>query len=159
MTVLRASILGGVDGTITSFAVVAGADAGALGASAALVVGASSVLADGLSMGVSEYLSSTSERAAGRDGARPVLLGLACFASFVACGAVPLAVFVLATGRRLLAAAMFALVELMLLGARRTRFTDEPLLVGLAQTAALGAAAGGVAYGVGVAVRGWVEGA
>ena len=159
MTLLRASLLGGVDGVITSFAIVAGADAGELGLAAVLVVGSSSLLADGLSMGVSEYLSAAAERAAsgaasgaggGAGAARP-RGGRARRASrvlrLVACGAVPLAVYAISTG--LLAAAAFALVALMLLGAGRARATGEPLLLGLSQTALLGAAAGGVAFGVG----------
>ena len=155
MTILRASILGGVDGVITSFAIVAGSSAASFDRHTVLVVGTSSVLADGLSMGVSEYLSSTSERAASgaRGRARPLVLGVACFASFVACGFVPIVVFLLG-GQSLLACAMFALVELMLLGSGRTLFTSEPLLAGLVQTTTLGSLAGATAYGVGRLVHG-----
>ena len=149
MSLVRASLLGGVDGVITSFAIVAGASAAALGVDAVWVLGLSSVAADGFSMGVSEYLSSSATRG---EGAAPLRLGLACFASFVACGVVPTALYALTRGR-LLAVAFFALVELMLLGAARTRATSEPLLWGLVQTATLGAGAGAVAYGVGVAVH------
>lgn len=157
MSLLRAGVLGGVDGVITSFTVVAGSHAGGLSARVVLVVGTASVLADGLSMGVSEYLSSDAARADRRHRGEPLLreshplvLGATCLASFVTCGAVPIAVF-LAANASLLSCAMFALVELMLLGAARTRSTGEPLLWGLGQTALLGAATGGVAYGVGAA--------
>lgn len=153
---LRASILGGVDGVITSFAVVAGASAGGLGKDAVWVVGASSVLADGLSMGVSEFLSSSAEQARGVASSTaspsPTILGLACFASFVVCGAVPVLLF-LATQGAVLACACFSLVELMLLGVARTQFTKEALWRGVLQTSLLGAAAGGVAYGVGAWIR------
>jgi len=157
MTVLRASLLGGVDGVITSFAVVAGASAASLTTRSLFVVGVSSVIADGFSMGISEFLSSTSERRATRDeearaSIRPAAFGAACFSSFVACGAVPILSFVLARGS-ILSCAMFSLVELMLLGAARTLVTGEELLVGLVQTASLGAAAGAVAYGVAATVH------
>lgn len=168
MSVLRASLLGAVDGVITSFAIVAGAHAGDLGEGSMLVVAVSSLLADGLSMGVSEYLSSSSEkeraesvRGGGsvREGsiqqARPEVLGVACFASFVSAGAVPILAFVSFANGSLLSCAMFSLVELMLLGAARTRFTGEALLVGLGQTSLLGGLAGGVAYGVGRLVHAW----
>ena len=158
MSLLRASILGAVDGVITSFAIVAGAHAGELGTSAMLVVAVSSLLADGVSMGVSEFLSSASERAkvvAVSGGMRPELLGVACFASFVSAGAVPIVAFVSFANGSLLSCAMFSLVELMLLGAARTRFTNEALLVGLGQTSVLGGVAGGVAYGVGRLVQSW----
>ena len=149
MRYLRTFILGGVDGVITSFAVVAGSDAGRLGRNAVLIVGLSSVFADGLSMGISEFLSTTSEQklTPEANNAKPVVLGLVCLGSFVANGLVPIIVFVFAN-ESLLSCAMFALGQLMVLGAARTYFTNENVLVGLAQTSLLGALAGGVSYGV-----------
>lgn len=157
MSAFRATLLGGVDGVVTSFTVVAGVYAGGLAQRVALIVGTSSVLADGLSMGVSEFLSSESTQANidnnasvqdVRGGRAPAWwLGILCFTSFVICGAVPIVTFLLSNGS-LLATAMFSLVELMLLGAGRTLQSREPLLLGLFQTSLLGAAAGGVAYGV-----------
>ena len=150
---------------ITSFTVVAGANAGGFISRVVLIVGISSVLADGLSMGVSEYLSSDADRAKQRietggvpqtGRRRPILLGLACFSSFVSCGSVPIVVYLLSSAS-LLSCAMFSLVELMLLGAARTWASREPLLWGVVQTAFLGAAAGGVAYGVGRLVDQWMD--
>ena len=144
---LRPSLLGGVDGVITSFAIVAGGHSGTLGTDVVVLMGLSSVAADGLSMGVSEYLSTTADgarRAAARQ-------GLACFASFVVNGLGPIAVYV-AVGGRILSVAMFALVQLMLLGCAQSYAANEWLLRGLLQTATLGGAAGGVAYGVGTLV-------
>lgn len=146
---LRAAVLGGVDGVISSFAVLAGVHAGALGGRAALVVGSSSVLADGLSMGVSEYLSSTAEQATERRPVSPGLLGLTCLGSFVGCGIVPIVAYLI-TNENLVSCAFFSLTELMVLGSLRTCASRERLLLGLGQTAMLGALAGGVAYGVGV---------
>lgn len=154
MTLLRASVLGGVDGVITSFAIVAAASAGDLALKTTVVVGVSSVLADGLSMGISEFLSSYSQRARNRVPLvdRPEVLGLVCFASFVLCGSGPLLLYAV-VDQRLLACAMFSLVELFLLGAARTFLTEEPVLLGMLQTGGLGAVAGGVAYGVAYAVK------
>lgn len=155
MSLVRAIVLGGVDGVITSFAVVAGANAGNMPTQVILVIGVSSVLADGASMGISEYLSSTAEAAVDassshrqRKAVHPAYLGVACFTSFVCCGAIPLVVYFLAQGS-LLVCALLALVELMLLGAVRAHSTKESLLLALGQTALLGTAAGGIAYGVG----------
>ena len=157
MSLLRASLLGGVDGVITSFAIVAGTHAGALSMNALWIVGISSLVADGLSMGVSEYLSSATAVAKGEqlqnaNDASPSLLGFSCFLSFVACGIVPTVLYAVTDGR-LLAVAMFTLVELMLLGALRTVFSRENVLWGLVQTASLGALAGAVAYGVGIGIH------
>ena len=140
MSVLRATVLGGVDGIITSFAIAVGSHAGDLERNVVLVVGTSSLLADGLSMGVSEFLSSFSERLENGErvkGARPIVLAAACFTAFVLCGSVPLTTYLLSEGD-LLACSMFSLAALMVLGAIRTRFTGEALLWGLGQTAFLG---------------------
>lgn len=56
-------VLGAIDGTVTTFAIVAGATGAQLGGGIALVLGLANVLADGFSMGVSNYLKSKSDRA------------------------------------------------------------------------------------------------
>lgn len=56
------AVLGAIDGGITSFAVVAGAVGGQLSALVVLVLGFASLLADGFSMAVSNYLSTKSKR-------------------------------------------------------------------------------------------------
>ena len=55
---LKASIFGGLDGILTSFAIVAGATGGNMPPSAVLILGFSNIFADALSMGVGEFLSS-----------------------------------------------------------------------------------------------------
>ncbi|MHC4938291.1 MAG: VIT1/CCC1 transporter family protein [Planctomycetota bacterium] len=56
-------VLGAIDGTVTTFAIVAGATGAELSGGIALVLGLANVLADGFSMGVSNYLKSKSDRA------------------------------------------------------------------------------------------------
>jgi len=55
---LKAIVFGGLDGILTSFAIVAGATGGNLDERVVLVLGFSNIFADALSMGVGEYLSS-----------------------------------------------------------------------------------------------------
>mmetsp|Transcript_22508 Transcript_22508/g.35382 ORF Transcript_22508/g.35382 Transcript_22508/m.35382 type:complete len:275 (-) Transcript_22508:366-1190(-) len=55
---VKAMIFGGLDGILTSFAIVAGAVGGGLAWQSVLILGFSNILADALSMGVGEYLSS-----------------------------------------------------------------------------------------------------
>ena len=55
---IKALIFGGLDGILTSFAIVAGAAGGGMSVSVVLVLGFSNILADALSMGVGEFLSS-----------------------------------------------------------------------------------------------------
>ncbi len=54
-------VLGGMDGTVTTFAVVAGSAGAGLSPAVAIVLGVSNILADGFSMAVSNYLSTKSE--------------------------------------------------------------------------------------------------
>jgi len=58
---LKPMIFGGLDGILTSFAIVAGAAGGSLSTGVVLVLGFSNIFADALSMGVGEFLSSKAE--------------------------------------------------------------------------------------------------
>ncbi|OGG45388.1 hypothetical protein A2673_01195 [Candidatus Kaiserbacteria bacterium RIFCSPHIGHO2_01_FULL_50_13] len=91
-------VYGGVDGVITTFAIVmAGVGAG-FSASIILVIGFANVFADAFSMASSSYLSAESEEAAISGGRieRPLRRAFATFFSFSSVGAVPLAPFVVA---------------------------------------------------------------
>ncbi|CAN0317694.1 unnamed protein product, partial [Discosporangium mesarthrocarpum] len=54
---LKAGVFGALDGILTSFAIVAGAAGGGLSSGVILILGVSNMIADGLSMGLGEYLS------------------------------------------------------------------------------------------------------
>ena len=56
-------VYGGIDGCVTTFAVVAGAAGADLAISVVLILGFANLLADGFSMSVGAYLSTKSERA------------------------------------------------------------------------------------------------
>jgi vacuolar iron transporter family protein len=58
---LKPIIFGGLDGILTSFAIVAGAAGGQLDPKVVLILGFSNIFADALSMGVGEFLSSKAE--------------------------------------------------------------------------------------------------
>ena len=55
-------VYGGIDGSVTTFAVVAGAVGAGLDASVIIILGFANLLADGFSMSVGAYLSSKTER-------------------------------------------------------------------------------------------------
>lgn len=57
----RAAVYGGLDGIVTTFAVVAVAGA-KLGPSIVLILGFANLIADGLSMAIGDYLSTKSEQ-------------------------------------------------------------------------------------------------
>jgi len=56
-------VYGGIDGSVTTFAVVAGAAGAGLTAKIILILGFANLIADGFSMSVGAYLSSKSEKA------------------------------------------------------------------------------------------------
>lgn len=58
---LRDFIYGGIDGTVTTFAVVAGVKGAALPASITLIMGAANLIADGFSMAVGNFLGTRAE--------------------------------------------------------------------------------------------------
>ncbi|KAL3759380.1 hypothetical protein ACHAWU_000679 [Discostella pseudostelligera] len=58
---LKPVIFGGLDGILTSFAIVAGAAGGSMPVPVVLVLGFSNIFADALAMGVGEFLSSKAE--------------------------------------------------------------------------------------------------
>jgi vacuolar iron transporter family protein len=59
---LRDFVYGAIDGTVTTFAVVAGARGANLGDSVIVILGVANLLADGFSMAVSNYLGTRAER-------------------------------------------------------------------------------------------------
>ena len=59
---LKSVVYGGLDGIITTFAVVAGVAGAALSAGIVLILGFANLIADGISMAIGDYLSSKSER-------------------------------------------------------------------------------------------------
>jgi len=56
------AVLGGIDGCVTTFAVVAGALGAGFSGIVVIILGVANLLADGLSMAVSNYLSTRSQR-------------------------------------------------------------------------------------------------
>ena len=88
---------GATDGTVTTFAVVAGAVGGGLNAKVILILGFANLFADGISMGVSSYLSNESElemRKAQLAKLESTKKALITFAAFVIVGIVPLVVYI-----------------------------------------------------------------
>ncbi len=89
-------VYGANDGILTTFAVVAGVTGGALSATTVVIVGMAHLLADGLSMGVGNYLGIRARESAlerqrrPEEEARPARHGFATFSAFVVAGAVPL---------------------------------------------------------------------
>ena len=98
---IRDLIYGANDGLITTFAVVAGVSGGALSARAVIIIGVANLAADGLSMGVGNYLSIRSHESARaaqglmEEEASPARHGVATLLAFVVAGSIPLVPYLL----------------------------------------------------------------
>jgi VIT1/CCC1 family predicted Fe2+/Mn2+ transporter len=157
---IRDLIYGANDGIITTFAVVAGVSGGALSVRAILIVGAANLIADGLSMGVGNYLSIRSlesaleEQGLPEQEARPARHGLATFLAFVAAGSLPLLPYVVpgASPERLGASVALTLGGLFGVGASRALITVERWWRGGLEMLLLGIVVAAAAYGSGAVV-------
>lgn len=154
---IRDLVYGANDGIITTFAVVSGVAGGQLSHLAVLVVGAANLAADGVSMGVGNFLAiRADERAREADGLpelerHPWKHGLATLLAFVVAGAIPLVPYVLhsSASDRLLVSTTATFGALYLLGVARALVTrDRWWLTGF-ENLALGAVVAGAAYAAG----------
>ena len=157
---IRDLVYGATDGVITTFAVVAAVTGGTLSPRTVLVLGVANLLADGLSMGVGNYLAIRSdERVREVQGhpvgaARPVRHGIATFVAFVFAGAVPLVPYLFprpAPGRFVLATGLSLLV-LFVVGAGRARVGAGRWWTNGLEMLGLGVVVGLAAFYVGAAV-------
>lgn len=157
---IRDLVYGANDGIITTFAVVAGVAGGALSLRAVLIVGAANLVADGLSMGVGNYLSIRAHESARasqelpEEEAHPARHGLATFLAFVVAGAVPLVPYLLGAAPvdRFLASSAMTLAALFAVGASRALVTIERWWRGGLEMLGLGVLVALVAYGSGALV-------
>ena len=163
---IRDMVYGANDGIITTFAVVAGVTGGSLSPRAVLIVGAANLFADGLSMGVGNYLSIRSNESARaaedlpEEEASPARHGIATFLSFFAAGAIPLAPYVMrfADGHRLGASLLLTFGALFLVGALRSLVTVDRWWAAGLEMLALGAVVAVGAYASGAFVSWLVPG-
>lgn len=89
-------VYGSVDGVVTTVAIITGAVGAGLSASVIFILGMANVLADGFSMGSSNYLASISEQnleGETLNTKQPMREGLVTFGSFVAVGLLPILPF------------------------------------------------------------------
>ncbi|MBI2004280.1 VIT1/CCC1 transporter family protein [Candidatus Pacearchaeota archaeon] len=59
---IKSVVYGGLDGIVTTFAIVAGVTGAALNAGIVLILGFANLIADGISMGIGDYISAKSEK-------------------------------------------------------------------------------------------------
>jgi VIT1/CCC1 family predicted Fe2+/Mn2+ transporter len=163
---IRDLVYGAIDGVITTFAVVAGVTGGTLSPVTVLVLGIANLLADGLSMGVGNYLGIRSDERVREaqqlpeQEAFPIRHGLATFVAFVIAGAVPLVPYVFPglTTNRFTLSTILSLVVLFTVGAARARVGTGTWWANGLEMLGLGAVVGAVAYYAGAFVAALLEG-
>ena len=163
---IRELVYGANDGIITTFAVVAGVAGGGLHVTAVLIVGAANLLADGLSMGVGNYLairaheSVLASQAMPEQEASPFRHGLATFAAFVAAGLVPLLPYTMPTLPidRFASSIVLTMAALFAVGASRSTISNVSWWRAGLEMFTLGAIVAAVAYASGAAVAALVGG-
>ncbi len=162
---LREFVYGGMDGAVTTFAVVTGAAGANLGVRVILILGFANVLADGFSMAVGSYLSEKSDQdltihkgeAKKEDYESPLQASIATFVSFILIGFVPLMVytidFVFKLGMdndtMLRYAVALTLATFALIGLLRARITKISKRKAMLESFGLGVAAAVISYGAG----------
>ncbi len=152
---LRDLVYGATDGVITTIAVIAGATGAAFDDRVGLILGLANLLADGFSMGASNYLGLKSELeqmgvSVARE--RPLRHGLATFLAFVCAGAVPLLSYIpqaLDTSARFTLGVTLALITVALVGAARARFLPRSPFRCAVEMVLVSAVASAAAYGLG----------
>jgi VIT1/CCC1 family predicted Fe2+/Mn2+ transporter len=158
---LRDLVYGANDGIITTFAVVSGVAGASLDARTVLILGAANLLADGFSMGASNYLSIRSDEAVRSSRGEavgepfPLRHGVATMGAFVVAGVVPLVPYVtVAPDRRFAVAVAATLATLFVVGALRSAVTALRWWKAGLEMLAVGALAAAVSYGVGWLIAG-----
>ena len=151
---IRDLVYGANDGIITTIALVSGVAGGQLSQLDVLVVLAANLAADGVSMGVGNFLAiRADERAREADGLpelerHPWKHGVATLIAFVVAGGVPLAPYVFSgtSSGQLVVSTCLTFTTLFVLGASRALVTrDRWWQTGL-ETLALGTFVAGAAY-------------
>lgn len=159
---IREVVYGGMDGAVSTFAVVTGAAGADLGVRVILILGFASVIADGFSMAVGSYLSEESERELfvkkGKrrllDDDSPLRASTATFVSFLIIGMVPLWVYVidwvfklkLSTNVLLAASVASTCLAFTIIGILRARISGSSKLRSVVRASALGLTAATLAY-------------
>ena len=157
---VRELIYGANDGIITTFAVVAGVSGGGLSLPVVLIIGAANLAADGLSMGVGNYLSIRSHESvleaqgSPEEEAFPFRHAIATFLAFVSAGAVPLLPYAIRVVPidRFAASLALTLLSLFVVGALRALIANVRWWQGGLEMLALGGAVAGVAFGSGAGI-------
>lgn len=162
---LREFVYGGMDGAVTTFAVVTGAAGANLDVRVILILGYANVFADGFSMAVGSYLSEKSDQdlsvhkgeSTKDEHQSPVSASIATFISFLLIGFVPLLVYTLdfaldldmSSDTMLMWAVTLTLITFGVIGLLRAQVTKISRSKAVFESLGLGLAAAVISYAAG----------
>ncbi|NCO11667.1 hypothetical protein CO038_01415 [Candidatus Pacearchaeota archaeon CG_4_9_14_0_2_um_filter_39_13] len=163
-------VYGGIDGAVTTLAVIAGAMGASLSAGIVIIFGFANLLADGFSMAISNYLSVKSQVELHRyhkdspeykkEARHPFKTGLATFISFIIIGFIPLMSFVLAffmpsiNEYKIAISIILTALAFLFVGGMKGRIVKKPIAHSAIETLLIGGIAAALAFIVGYILRG-----
>lgn len=155
-------VYGGIDGAVTTFAVVAGATGARFDTKIILVLGFANLIADGLSMSIGSYLSTKSEqelmikrKESIKDEPSPVINGATTYVSFLLVGLVPLLSYTVDLLFDLNLDNLFGIsmgltaLAFIAIGLLKSKVAQSNMTRAVLETLVLGAIAAGAAYVLG----------
>ncbi len=155
-------VYGGIDGAVTTFAVVAGATGARFDLKIILVLGFANLIADGFSMGVGSYLSSKSSielmqkrGESVKDEPSPVINGLMTYLSFILVGLVPLLAYLVdyifgwGADNVFLLSILSTALAFWAIGLLKSRVAKTPVVRAVFETVSLGLIAAVLAFVLG----------
>lgn len=143
-------VYGAVDGTVTTFAVVAGATGWNLSSATIIILWLANLFADGASMSISAYLAAKSEKLGKKS---PLSIALWTLAAFIVVGFIPMIPYVFDVGSFTLSCLMTG-IAFAVIGLLKGYLSHASMISSGLQTLALGTVAALIAYGVGA----WLAG-
>jgi len=162
-------VYGGIDGAVTTFAVVAGATGAGFDLNIILVLGFANLIADGFSMSVGSYLSKKSEielmqkrRESTKDQPSPVINGVTTYLSFILFGLVPLLaysvdfIFDLNSDNLFPISILLTATAFSAIGFLKSRVAKTPVVRAVSETVALGLIAATLAFVLGDFLEGLI---
>jgi vacuolar iron transporter family protein len=157
-------VYGATDGTVTTFAIIAGVMGAALSPMIVIVLGVANLLADGFSMAASNYLSVKSSASINDETEKrvPIKTATITFFSFIIVGSIPLIPF-LANAiipaidiNQFAWSIIFTAAAFTVIGAARGIVMKKHKLVASLETLLIGGIVAVIAFGAGFILRGFV---
>jgi vacuolar iron transporter family protein len=159
-------VYGAIDGSVTTFAVVAGAAGASLSPGVVLILGFANLFADGFSMATSNYLSTKAKleviakKGHGHPEVKPMMTAIVTFISFLIVGFIPLISYVAGNFMEGVRQYQFPIAIALtgtafaLVGAFKAKVVKKNWIRSSTETLLLGGTAAAIAYIIGVFLSG-----